>query len=127
MPVQVPTDDEFDKLVSDALESLPKKYTSKMENVAIVYADVPNNEERQQAGLTHPNQTLLGLYQGVPLPARGGQYKLLPDKITLYKVPLAMTSKDDHDLKENVRHTLWHEMAHYFGLGHKRINELDGR
>ena len=125
MPVQVPTDDEFDKLVSDALESLPKKYTSKMQNVALVYADVPDQAERQAAGLTHPNQTLLGLYQGVPLPARGGQYKILPDKITLYKIPLAMNSRDVKELQENVRHTLWHEMAHYFGLGHKRIHELE--
>jgi predicted Zn-dependent protease with MMP-like domain len=65
------------------------------------------------------------LYEGVPLPARGGMTKLLPDKITLFKIPLAMHSPDHAALQENVRHTLWHEMAHYFGLDHKRIHELE--
>ena len=122
--IPVPTDDEFDQLVSDALDSLPKKYTSRLQNVAIIYADEPSFEQRQQLNL-RGDQTLLGLYQGVPLPARGGQIKLLPDKITLFKLPLAYKSHDHKDLQENIRHTLWHEMAHYFGLDHKRIHELE--
>lgn len=122
--VPVPTDDEFDQLVSDALDSLPKKYTSRMDNVAIVYADEPTLQQRQQANL-RPDQTLLGLYEGVPLPARGGMTKLLPDKITLFKLPLAYRSHDHKNLQENVRHTLWHEMAHYFGLDHKQIRERE--
>lgn len=122
--VQPPTDDEFDDLVSQALDSLPKKYTSKLlGSVAIVYADEPTPEQRQQLNL-RGDQTLLGLYQGVPLPARGGQTKLMPDKITLFKIPLAMHSNTPAELEENVRRTLWHEMAHYFGLDHKRIHEL---
>lgn len=124
MPVQPPTDDEFDVLVGNALDSLPKKYTSKLDNVAIVYADEPTAEQRHELQL-RGNQTLLGLYQGVPLPARGGMVKLLPDKITLFKLPLAYNSHNHKDLQENVRKTLWHEMAHYFGLDHKRIHELE--
>jgi predicted Zn-dependent protease with MMP-like domain len=120
----VPTDDEFDQLVSNALDSLPKKYTSRLTNVAIVYADEPTLQQRQQAQL-RPDQTLLGLYEGVPLPARGGVTKLLPDKITLFKLPLAYSSPDHQALQANVRKTLWHEMAHYFGLDHKRIHELE--
>jgi len=122
--VQPPTDDEFDQLVSNALDHLPEQYTSKLTNVAIVYADIPTPAQRQQLQLRN-DQTLLGLYEGVPLPARGGMTKLLPDKITLFKIPLAMKSHDHKDLQENVRHTLWHEMAHYFGLDHKRIRELE--
>ncbi|MEI7683313.1 MAG: metallopeptidase family protein [Candidatus Saccharibacteria bacterium] len=122
--MSVPTDDEFDQLVSDALDSLPKKYTGRMDNVAIVYADEPTQQQRQELNL-RGNQTLLGLYQGVPLTARGGMIKLLPDKITLFKIPLVYKSKNHTELQENVRHTLWHEMAHYFGLDHKRIRELE--
>lgn len=123
--MQVPTDDEFDALVSKALDSLPSKYTSRLQgSVAIVYADEPTLEQRQELQL-RGDQTLLGLYQGVPLPARGGATRLLPDKITLFKLPLAYKSQDAAELAENVRHTLWHEMAHYFGLDHKRIHELE--
>ena len=122
--MQIPTDDEFDQLVSNALDSLPKMYTSKLNNVAIIYADEPTPTQRQTLQLRN-DQTLLGLYEGVPLPARGGMSKLLPDKITLFKIPLAMKSQSHQDMQENVRHTLWHEMAHYFGLGHKRISELE--
>ncbi len=123
--VQTPTDDEFDDLVSHALDSLPQKYTSRLlGSVAIVYADEPTLEQRQELKL-RGDQTLLGLYQGVPLPARNGLVKLLPDKITLFKIPLAFHSQTPNELEENVRHTLWHEMAHYFGLDHKRIHELE--
>jgi predicted Zn-dependent protease with MMP-like domain len=123
--MQVPTDDEFDDLVSHALDSLPQKYTSKLVgSVAIVYADEPTLQQREQLKL-RGDQTLLGLYEGVPLPARGGMTKLLPDKTTLFKIPLAYSSLDHEALQENVRHTLWHEMAHYYGLDHKRIHELE--
>ena len=122
--MQIPSDDEFDRLVSQALDSLPAQYTSKLTNVAIVYADEPTAEQRQELNL-RGNQTLLGLYHGVPLPARGGMTKLLPDKITLFKQPLAEHSQTQKELKENIRHTLWHEMAHYFGLDHDRIRELE--
>ncbi|MDQ5971864.1 MAG: hypothetical protein QG553_23 [Patescibacteria group bacterium] len=124
MPVAIPTDDEFDVIVGQALDSLPKKYTQKLDNVAIVYADDPTPEQHYQLKLRH-DQTLLGLYEGVPLPARGGMTKLMPDKITLFKHPLAYKSNSPQELQENVRHTLWHEMAHYFGLDHPQIHALE--
>lgn len=122
--MQVPTDEEFDQIISDALDSLPKKYTSRLENIVIMYEDVPSQEQREKLQLAC-NQTLYGLYEGVPLPARGGVKPIFPDKITIFKVPLSRASKDLAELKENVHHTLWHEMAHYFGLDHKRIHELE--
>lgn len=122
--MQVPSDDEFDAMVSNALDHLPEQYVSRLQNVAIIYADEPTPEQREKLKLAC-NQTLLGLYEGVPLPMRGGRTSYLPDKITIFKIPLAMQSKDHKDLQENIRHTLWHEMAHYFGLNHKRIHELE--
>lgn len=122
--MQIPTDDEFDQIISEALDSLPKKYTSRLTNVAIVYEDEPSPKQRQELNL-HCNQTLFGLYEGVPLPMRGGMQPYLPDKITIFKAPLSFASKNLDELKENVHHTLWHEMAHYFGLDHKRIHELE--
>jgi predicted Zn-dependent protease with MMP-like domain len=119
--VQVPTDDEFDAMVGKAMDALPKQYTSRLKNVAIIYDDAPSLAQRQQLNLRN-DQTLLGLYEGVPLPARGGAVRILPDKITLFKIPLANKSQDTKDLQENIRHTLWHEMAHYFGLNHSEIS-----
>lgn len=122
--MNMPTDEEFDAIVSKALDSLPPKYTERMTNVAIIYADVPTPAQREQLQLLN-GQTLFGLYEGVPLPARGGRDPILPDKITIFKIPLTMASETPQELQENVRHTLWHEMAHYFGLDHKRIHELE--
>lgn len=122
--VPIPTDEEFDAIISEALDSLPEKYTSRMQNVAIIYADDPTPEQREKLNL-HCNQLLFGLYEGVPLPARNGTQPLFPDKITIFKHSIAMISKDEQAFKEQVRKTLWHEMAHYFGLDHKRIHELE--
>ena len=122
--IQIPTDDEFDQIISEALDSLPKKYTSRLKNIAIIYEDEPSQAQREKLQLSC-TQTLYGLYEVVPLPARGGMVPLMPDKITIFKVPLSFASKNHEELKENVRHTLWHEMAHYFGLDHKRIHELE--
>lgn len=122
--IPVPTDDEFDQIISDALDTLPEKYTSRLHNVAIIYEDQPSQEQREKLQL-HCNQTLFGLYEGVPLPRRGGMQPILPDKITIFKFPMAYASNNLEELKKQVRHTLWHEMAHYFGLDHKRIHELE--
>ena len=122
--MQMPTDDEFDQIISEALDKLPEKYTSRLKNVAIIYEDEPSQTQREAVQL-RCDQTLFGLYEGIPLPKRGGMQPIMPDKITIFKVPLALTSRNLSELKEKVRHTLWHEMAHYFGLDHKRIHELE--
>jgi predicted Zn-dependent protease with MMP-like domain len=121
------TDQEFEKIIADAMDALPEKYTSRMSNVAIVYEDDPSPDQRQELAL-RGNQTLFGLYQGIPLTRRGIGYNMvLPDKITIFKNPLLNASYDLAHLKDNVRHTLWHELAHHFGLNHDRIHELDER
>ncbi len=124
--MRVPTDAEFDTIISEALDTLPKEYVDRLMkgNVAIIYADEPSQEQREKLKL-HCNQLLFGLYEGVPLPARHGQVPLLPDKITIFKHSIALVSEDLDQLKKQVRKTVWHEMAHYFGLDHKRIHELE--
>lgn len=97
-----------------------------MENIAFIVEDMPTSEQKAQLRLKE-NETLLGLYEGAPLPSRMGQTKLLPDKITLFKSPLIASSRDKEDLREKIRHTIWHEVAHYFGLDHDRIDELDSK
>lgn len=121
-----PTDEEFSGLIAHALDELPEKYVSRLENVAITYADEPTPEQRTKLKL-RGHQSLFGLYEGIPLTQRGNNYNLvLPDKITLFKLPLFYFSGGEQDkFKARIKHTLWHEIAHYFGLDHDRIYELE--
>ncbi len=123
--MNVPTDDEFSKLVGEALDQLPEKYVSRLDNVVITYADEPDENQRKKLKL-RDHQNLYGLYEGIPLTQRGNNYNLvLPDKITLFKLPLFYYSASYESFKAQIKHTLWHEIAHYFGLDHDRIHELE--
>ena len=118
------SDKEFQALVSECIDAIPVKYQKHLGNVAFIIEDQPTKQQRLNLKL-HPHETLFGLYEGVPLPQRGGNTKLLPDKITLFKYPLQSASRDKSQLKEMIRNTVWHEVAHFFGLDHLRINELE--
>jgi len=120
------SDKTFEELIGHALEELPKDYVQKLlKDVAVTWQDDPTPQQREELQL-RGNQTLFGLYEGLPLPQRyNGYTKLTPDKITIFKNPISYASYDMPSLKENIKHTVWHEMAHYFGLDHKRIHELE--
>ncbi|HVX58876.1 MAG TPA: metallopeptidase family protein [Candidatus Saccharimonadales bacterium] len=119
------SDSEFEEMISWAVEQTAPVYRERLQNVAFLVEDEPTEDQKRQMNL-RGDQLLLGLYEGVPLPARNGTIKLLPDKITLFKDALLSISASRDQLRENIRHTVWHEVAHYFGLDHKRIRELDG-
>lgn len=118
------SDKDFERMVGEAVASTPKPYADRLANVAFIIEDEPTPEQRHKLQMVE-GQLLFGLYEGVPLPGRGGATKLLPDKITLFKNPLLAVSRDEHELKEHIGRTVWHEIAHYFGLDHKRIHELE--
>lgn len=118
------SDDEFQALINQALEELPGEHVKNIKNVAILYQDEPTPEQRVKLEL-QDNQTLLGLYEGIPLSERQGMTTTLPDTITLFKRPLEAQAANMTELKEEIRHTIWHEIAHYYGLNHTRIHELE--
>ncbi|MBP9852564.1 MAG: hypothetical protein QG629_672 [Patescibacteria group bacterium] len=118
------TDEQFKELIDRAFDSLPEPHRSGVKNVAIVIADEPSEEQRRKLRL-HCNQTLLGLYEGVPLPQRQGREPLLPDIITLFKSPLLTRATSEQELYDEIHHTLWHEVAHYYGLDHAQIHALE--
>ena len=123
--MQIPTDEEFADLIGQAMDELPEKYISGLKNVVVTYADIPDENQRKKSKIT-ANQSLFGLYEGTPLTQRGnGRTGQLPDKITLFKLPLFYGSSSEADFKKRIKHTLWHEIAHYFGLDHDRIHELE--
>ena len=118
-------DEEFEQIVKQAIDNIPEKYAKNIKNLAFVVETDPNDEQRQRLKL-HQGTTLYGLYEGVPLTNRGAGYNLvLPDKITIFKNPLELSSQGLKDLTDKVRHTVWHEVAHYYGLDHNRIHELE--
>lgn len=119
------SDERFDELIGKALDSLPGEHVRNIRNVAILMADEPTEEQRQTLSLRN-DQTLFGLYQGVPLTQRqGNMLTELPDRITLFKGPICRSVNTEPELLEQIRHTVWHEIGHYYGLDHKRIRELE--
>lgn len=118
------SDEKFDEIVGEAIATTPQPYRDRLDNIAFMVEDYPTPEQRTRLALVD-GQLLFGLYEGVPLPARGGATKILPDKITIFKQPLLAISRDLDDLREHIGRTVWHEIAHYFGLDHKRIHELE--
>ncbi|MDX2776239.1 metallopeptidase family protein [Streptomyces caniscabiei] len=121
------TDEEFDRLISRAMDELPQEYIQGLDNVVIVQADEPTEEQVIKMKLDNQH-LLLGLYEGIPLTQRGNNYTfVLPDKITLFKHALLAVSHTPEQLFEQIKRTLWHEIAHFYGLGHDRIDELQAR
>src|ERR1700722_50646 len=109
--------DAFEKLVSDGYDQLPEWVRKKISNVAILVEDEPSQEEREAQGLSD-HETLLGLYKGIPLAARGEMYGVgmtLPDTITLYQLPIEDAAEEDGiPIAQVVAETIWHEFAHHF-------------
>lgn len=115
--------DFFEKYVSDAIDHIPKQYTDKMKHVAIVIEDEPSLEQRKKLGLRSCD-ALFGLYEGVPLPRRGGNLlQIPPDVITIFKHPMIDIFTKSDSLKKQIYQTLWHETAHFFGLNHDQIHK----
>lgn len=119
------SDEHFAALISRAIDEMPERYTKHLDNIVITYDDVPNQHQVAKLRL-RGDSLLLGLYEGIPLPKRGAGYNLvLPDKITLFKHPLLAVSHDDEMFYRQIKHTLWHEIAHFYGLDHDKIHEIE--
>lgn len=118
------SDEAFAALIAEVMDELPKTHMAAVKNVAIVYADEPTPEQRERLRLRH-DQSLLGLYEGVPLTRRGGLTNFAPDKITIFKRPALQAAQSRAQLRAQLKHTLWHEIAHYFGLDHPAIHRLE--
>jgi predicted Zn-dependent protease with MMP-like domain len=103
----------FEELVGDALDGIPEELGKYMENVAVFVEDQPSDPR------------LLGLYQGVPLTARGISYSgTLPDRISIYRRTICAICNTEDEVVEQVRRTVIHEVGHHFGIGDRRLREL---
>ena len=103
----------FDDHVRAALDELPPALAASLKNVAVVVEDESPDDP-----------DLFGLYHGVPLPERGDMAGMLPDKISIYRIPLEESFPDPAELQEEIRITVLHELGHYFGLDEDQIADL---
>lgn len=131
---------DFDQLVAEGYEKLPEWVREKISNVALLTADEPSEEDRKVQELSD-DETLLGLYKGIPLTARGDSYGVgmtMPDTITLYRFPILDAADEeagpvasDAEYLERVRtvvaETIWHEFAHHFGMDEHEVREREAR
>ena len=116
---------EFEETVVSALKGLPASIKKKMENIDVVVEDEAARDLLSEMGLRSPFD-LLGLYQGIPLDQRGFFYgNVLPDKITLFQIPIESICRTGDEVKQKIREVVIHEVGHYFGLDDKRLRELE--
>jgi len=117
----------FLRRVDDALASIPLRFREALVNVAIVVEDNPSEVQLAEAGIEAPD-TLMGLYEGIPLPERQWNHgNSLPDKVTLFQLPIEDVSDDEDDMVIAIGETLIHELGHYFGLSEEEIEEIEER
>jgi predicted Zn-dependent protease with MMP-like domain len=111
----------FERLVEEALASIPAEFHEKMENVLVRVQYEPGEEVIQRVGMKE-GYTLLGLYEGVPLTTYGQARALHPEIITIYQRTIEAYCDEDPDrIREQVRHTVLHEVAHHFGIEHEEM------
>ena len=137
---------EFEKLVAEGYERLPQWVREKIRNVALLVENEPSNEDREAEGLGE-DETLLGLYKGIPLSERGELYGVgmtMPDTITLYQLPIEDAATEElstyevditrhidlvgryqDEIQKVVTETIWHEFAHHFGMDEHEVRERE--
>ena len=127
---------DFEKLVDEGVAAVPSKFREKIKNVAFLVADFPTKKQLQENDIPEGSM-LLGLYEGVPLTERGEQYGVgatFPDRITIFQMPiekeagygLAKAGENIEKMREIVKETIWHEVAHYFGMNEEEVEKREG-
>ena len=116
---------EIKKEVGRVIDRLPRSFRERLLNIEFVVEERPSIELLRAEGLDPRHDTLYGIYQGIPLPDRSSlDPPLLPDKITIFAEPLLEDFPDPEELREEIRLTVLHEIAHYFGMDEEEIEDL---
>ena len=110
---------EFERLVEDALASLPKRFADMVENVVIAVEDEPSNEDLEM--LEDSDDEVLGIYRGVPLLERTQNDPMVPDEVAVFRGPINRIARSRREAVEEVRETVIHELGHYFGLADEEM------
>lgn len=119
------TRERFTVLVEEALREIPRRFRDAMKNVAVVVEDEPTQDVLDDLYM-EPGDTLFGLYHGTPLTERDASYgNTLPDRISIYQLPIEEACEDEEDMRQCVAETVIHEFGHYFGLSEEEIQEIE--
>ncbi len=113
----------FEALVMSAIESLPRHFLDRMDNLDIVIEDEPSQRQLAEANM-NPSDSMYGLYEGVALTEEGNGGSIWPNKITIFRRPLESDFTCPEELEEEVRKTVIHEIAHHFGILDDRLEEF---
>jgi len=117
--------ERFEWLVAKAIADLPDEFRERMDNVDIVVQDEPTSGQIADAGLKR-SETLLGLYEGVPLTRRSRSYGMVPpDKITIFQKPIEARYRGETQIQREIQRVVKHEIAHHFGISDARLNQLE--
>ena len=117
--------EKFEGLVAKAVSSLPDEFHTRLENIDVVVEAQPTRSQLAEVGLKR-GETLLGLYEGVPLTERGRHYGLVvPDKITIFQKPIEAECRYDTEIVAEIRRVVQHEIAHHFGISDARLSQLE--
>ena len=114
---------DFEKLVKDGIKLIPEKFLKMMENVQLCIEDNPNKKQKKELKI-RKDEFIFGLYEGVPKTERWGYGFVLPDKITIFKKEIEKYSKSGEEVKKIVKETVWHEIAHHFGMDEDNVERL---
>lgn len=119
------TENEFEQLVVDVLDSLPETFLNVLNNNNVDVVIEPRPTQRQLDDLRITSGSLFGLYEGIPLTERDSAYNIVsPDKITIFKEVIEEACSTEEEIARQVRITVIHEVAHYFGIDEDKIDEL---
>ncbi|RPJ81197.1 MAG: metallopeptidase family protein, partial [Acidobacteria bacterium] len=119
------TREAFRRLVSEAIDTIPRRFQQHIANMAVIVEDEPPQELLDEMGIDPPD-TLFGLYQGVPLTERSWAHgNALPDRIAIYQGPIEDWCQTDEDIVTEIGETLIHELGHYFGFGEDELEEIE--
>lgn len=116
--------EKFEALVNEGLKAIPKRFLEKLNNVTVTTDNRPNQEQRY-ARKIKANDLLLGLYEGVPQTRRWEYNLALPDKITIFQEPIETLANSEADIRKLVADTVWHELAHHFGMDEGRVRAAE--
>ena len=117
--------ERFEWLVAKAIADLPDEFRERMDNIDVVVQDEPTSGQLADAGLKR-SETLLGLYEGVPLTRRSRSYGMVPpDKITIFQKPIEARYRSDTRIQREIQRVVKHEIAHHFGISDARLNQLE--
>ncbi|GAG18474.1 unnamed protein product, partial [marine sediment metagenome] len=118
--------EKFEKIVKEGIGAIPERFLEKLDNVDIVIEDEPTPYQLRKLRV-RKSAIIFGLYEGIPQTKRWHYGQVLPDKITIFQKPIEEATSSEGEIREIVKNTVWHEIAHHFGMDEKRVRETEVR